>query len=43
MEPRDYLRIPRKSWVLIVSPLGDAAAAGVSIATRSKYVSTTEL
>ena len=45
MELRDYLRILRKSWILIVACalLGLAGASGLSITTTPKYLSTTEL
>lgn len=45
MELRDYLRILRKNWILIVamSLLGVAAASAVSIVATPKYVSSTEL
>jgi hypothetical protein len=45
VELRDYIRILRKNWILIVACalLGVAAASAVSIAATAKYVSSTEL
>ena len=45
MEFRDYIRIIRKGWILIVlcSLLGVAGAAAYSIATTPRYQSTTAL
>ena len=45
MDPREYLRILHKHWVLIVGCvlLGVVAGAAFSVVVTPKYVATTEL